>query len=207
MRKIAVLLGVSGAIAVSGVALATNTSLVKYRARHLSFAFSFSHPAEWKARFGGYVTPPYGTPQYLIVALSTERLHRPQCHTVTLPNGDSTLECNPILDSLPPEGVYIQWWFDASGSNDPKLSSTPGNVTHVDGALAKIVIDPTSKTAGWICPKDTAESVQFYIAGTQQPGSPIGRPMVYMYACTDTTNFPRFMAKLVPMLRTVSFRR
>ena len=206
MRKL-VFVGLLGVIALASTASATNPGWVKYRSRHLQFPFSFSHPTEWKARFAGFIWPPYGEPQYLIVALSTERLHNPNCHAVPQPGGTSTLECSPILDSLPPGGVYVEWWEDASASDDPKLTYTPGNVTHVGGALAKIVIDPTSKTAGTICPKDTTASVQFYIAGTQQPGSPIGRPFVYMYACTNTTNFPQFMSQLVPMLRTVSFRR
>jgi hypothetical protein len=203
MRKLGHCLALVGVTVLAGTASATNPGSVKYRARHLPFPFSFSHPTEWKARFAGYINPPYGTPQYLIVALSTERLHRPDCHAVPVPGGSSTLECHPILDVLPPGGVYVQWWLDASASNDPKLTYTPGNVTHVGGALAKIVIDPTSKTAGWICPKDTTASVQLYIAGTQQPGSPIGRPFVYMYACTNTSNFPGFMSQLLPMLRSV----
>ena len=203
MRKLGLFLVLVGVAVLAGTALAANPGSVKYRARHLPFPFSFSHPTEWKARFAGYINPPYGTPQYLIVALSTERLHRPVCHAVSLPNGDTTEECNRILDTLPAGGVYVEWWLDASASGDPKLRSTPGNVTHVDGALAKMVIDPTSKTAGWICPKNTTSSVQLYIAGTAQAGSPLGRPLVYMYACTNTSNLPGFMAQLLPMIRSV----
>ena len=203
MRKLGLLLGLLGVTASASTVLATNGGWVKYRARHLSFPFSLSHPTDWRARFAGYVTSASASRAYLIVALSTERLHRPVCHTVSLPNGDITEECNRILDALPPDGVYIEWWADLTAANNPKLIHTPGNVTHVGGALAKIVIDPTSKTAGWSCPTETTGSATLYIAGTQPPGSPLGRPFVSMYACTNTANFPRFMAQLLPMVRSV----
>jgi hypothetical protein len=178
--------------------------MVEYRARHLGFPFSFSHPAEWKARYGGYIWPPYGTPQYLIVALSTEHLHRPVVQCVQEP--DHTTRCGPdapILDTLPPDGVFVEWWLDASAFYGPRLTGIPGNPTRIGGAFAKIVIDPTGNTAGGICPKSTTDLVKLYVAGTARAGSGLGRPLVYMYACTNTTNFPRFMAKLLPMVRSV----
>jgi hypothetical protein len=204
MRKFALLVGLAGVIVLAGTAWAMPGGWVKYRARHLSFPFSFSHPTEWKARYAGYIWPPYGTPQYLIVALSTEHLHRPQIQCVQGP--DNTTRCGPdapILDTLPPDGVFIEWWLDASAFYGPQLTGIPGNPTHVGGAFAKIVIDPTGKTAGGICPKNTTDSVKLYIAGTAQPGSGLGRPLVYMYACTNTANFPRFMSQLLPIVRSV----
>lgn len=193
MRKVGFLLAL-WLMAAAAAASAGAGGQVKYRARHLPFRFSFFHPTELKARFAGFVWPPYGTPQYLIVALSTDRLKDP---AGTLRHGGAA------LDTLPPEGVLVEWWLDASAFYGPKLTGVPGNTTHVDGALAKIVIDPTNNTAGGICPKSTTGSVKLYIAGTAQPASGIGRPPVYMYACTNTTNFPRFMARLLPMVRSV----
>src|SRR5712671_3659572 len=133
MRKLGLALALV-VVAGAGTASATSSGWVTYRARHRQYPFSFSHPAEWKARFAGYGTGSYGSPQYLIVALSTEHLHRLYfCAPVP---------CNPILDSLPREGVYVAWWEnDAPLQPDSKLTHEPGNPTRVGGAFTRFVID------------------------------------------------------------------
>jgi hypothetical protein len=153
--------------------------------------------------------PPFGRDHaYLIVALSTEHLQRPPCRSVPEPDGSIRVDCDLLLDTLPPGGVFVEWWDGfVSTYPDPSLRFAPGTKTRVAGTLAKVLIDPTSEAAGGICPKGTTGSVQLYIAGTRRTASGPGRGEVYMYACTNTTNFPRFLSQLLPMLQSVSFRQ
>lgn len=152
--------------------------------------------------------PVYGpSHSYLIVALSTEHLQRPTCRYVPQPDGSTRVECDPLLDALPLGSVYIEWWDNfVTPFPDPTLEHAPGNKTRIGGTRAKILIDPTSKTAGGICPRETTGSVRVYVAGTRRTMSARGRGEVYMYACVHTTNFPSFMTQLVPMLRSVRFQ-
>ena len=204
MRKRGLFLALVGVTVLAGSALATSPVRVTYHGKSFG-SITFWHPAQWKARYAGIIAPTYGpSHSYLIVALSTEHLQRPTCSYVPQPDGSIRVECDPLLDTLPLGGVYVEWWdnFDTPYP-DPNLTYAPGAKTRVGGALAKILIDPTSKTAGGICPKGTTGSVQVFVAGTRRTLSAPGRGGVYMYACTNTTNFPRFMAQLVPMLRSV----
>jgi hypothetical protein len=185
---------------------AADPGWAKYRGRHLGFQLSFFHPADWKARFSGFTWPPYGSPQRLIVALSTERLHNPNCHDVPRPDGTSTTACDPILESLPPGGVYITWWENL-GILQPDPTGVPGNPTRVGGVFAKIVVDPTGAAPPAACPKNTSGSVQVYIPGTRMTPRPPRRPEISMYGCADTGDFPGFVSEVLRMIRTVSFRR
>ena len=204
MRKLGLFLALVGVTVLAGSALATNPPSAKYHGKSFS-SITFWHPSPWKARYAGAIVPAYGpSHSYLIVALSTEHLQRPTCHYVPQPDGSTRVECDPLLDSLPPGGVFIEWWDNfVTPFPDPNLDHAPGNRTRIDGSLAKILIDPTSKTAGGICPKETTASVQIYIAGTRHTMNDRGRGEIYMNACTHTTNLPRFMSQLLPMIRSI----
>jgi hypothetical protein len=167
---------------------------------------AFSHPSEWKARFAGYITPPYGpAAKYLIVALSTERLHNPSCRSEPQPDGTSRRVCDTILKTLPADGVYVTWWESLSATADKQLTNERGNPTRIDGVFAKIVIDSRNAKGGSVCPDGTTGSVQLHIAPAGAPGHP-GRGEITMDACANTTNFPHFMSQLLPMLRSVKIR-
>ena len=188
MRKVSPLLALA-AIAGAGIASATTSGWAPYKGRHSSSRISFLHPSEWKARFAGFTWPPYGSPQYLIVALSTERLHNPNCHDVPQPDGTSTTVCDPILESLPPEGVYVTWW-ENDGIFQPDRTGVPGNPARIGGVFATIVIEPSGVGPPGACPKSTSGSVQVYIPGTATaPHRPV-RPEVNMYACTQHDRLP-----------------
>ena len=206
MRKLGLVLVVAATMVAAGAAAASNPGWVMYRSHGKSPYIAFSHPPLWKARFAGYTTPPYGFPQYLIVALSTEPMHNPDCHYVQQPDGTTSRDCNQIQpDALPPGSVYATWWENASPDQpNSTLRGVPGNPTRVGGLLAKIVIDPTGPGPAGACPKGTTGSVQLYTA-TASKNRNLGE--IYMYACTNTTNFPRFMSQLLPMVRSVHFRK
>src|SRR5437870_3659473 len=110
MRKLGLLLVLLGLTAVGATALATTPVASNYHGKSFS-SITFWHPAEWKARYAGTVVPVYGPDHsYLIVVLSTEHLQRPTCHYVPQPDGSTRVECDPLLNALPPDGVYIEWW-------------------------------------------------------------------------------------------------
>jgi hypothetical protein len=198
VRRFCVVLAVCLVAAASSTAAQRDGS-VRFRGAGVSF----THPAEWKARFAGYLDTLLR--RYLIVALSTEHLQRPVCTYVQNPDGTTSYGCGPILDTLPEGGVYITWWEDASGIDlNRKLIGVPGAVTRLRGRLTKVDIEPTS-VAQWgvgICPKGTTGSVGVVVAGTEEAR----RGARFMVACVNTTNFPGFFRQLLPMLRSTSIR-
>lgn len=194
------------ALVVACLAVAASSGIAARDGRGVPFrgaGVSFTHPAEWKVRLAGYLD--IYLRRYLIVALSTEHLHRPvqQC----VQELDHTTRCGPdapILDTLPAAGVYISWWEDGSGfDRNQKLTGVPGAVTHLAGRLAKIVIDPSTGNAmgpGY-CPKGTTGSVSVVVAAGQAL-----RGMRFMVACANTSDFSGFFRRLLPMLRSTSVR-
>jgi hypothetical protein len=209
MRRLATLLLLGATLTVGISSAATDQRWVTYRARHLTFPFAFSHPLAWRARYSGEVVPPYGPAHSrLIVALSTARLHRPTCHQVPAGGGATRTACDPLLTKVPPGGVYVEWWdLFVTPFPDPTLAQVPGNRTRIGGVLAKIVVDPTDKAAGTSCPHGITGSVQVYVAGNTTT-TRRRRDEVYMFACADRPDFGRFFTtELLPMLRSVSFRR
>ena len=187
------MLAILAAIVAGGGAAESKPGL----ARFSGDGMSFSHPSQWKARFAGYRAHYI----YWIVALSTEHLQNPDCHFVPQPDGSSRQECNPILDSLPLNGVFIAWLEDDGPLQpDAKMTNVPGARTRIAGRNARIVIDQTSRLAGGLCPKHATESVTVQIA--PRPGH--GQTVVI--ACVNTFHFPRFMSQLLPVLRSVRFQ-
>lgn len=194
MRRLALLVG----LVVATVAVGTASGRIPGVARFSGNGLSFSYPAVWKPQFRDTWDIHYIG---IVVALSTERLHKP-CVVFYNPDGSvkgSACGFNHMLDTLPPEGVLVVWAIDASPRIQPGVTGYPGNPTRIAGVPAKIMGYGTGSAIHPFCPKETTASITAFLA-------PPGRPPVEMDACARTTSFDRFRAQIRTMLRTLSFR-
>lgn len=193
--KIALLLALVVATVAGGPASAKAPGFARFSGNGVSFPY----PKVWKPQFRDNWDIHY---EGIVVALSTERLHKP-CVVFYNPDGSikgSRCGFQNMLDTLPPDGVFVTWTIDDSPRFTPGVQGYPGNPTRIAGVPAKIIGDGTGAAIPGFCPKATTASITAFFA-------PPNRPPVIMAACTRTTNFDAFRAQIRMMLRTLSFRR
>ncbi len=153
-------------------------------ARFQDSRISFSYPAGWRLQFEN---APMSMGVVVLAVLSNESLD-------ALCGGDGTPGCGLSPVPLPRGGVYVSWM--QTGPVAPGLADTFGIRTTIAGMPAKLKVDPHALGPNDCpVPSGTSGAVEVHFANR-----------VVMTACANTSDFPRFEAQVLAMLRSTKLQ-